>query len=440
MLPLILATSLGDVNAAPPPQPASQQAGLVKLTPEQLFALSERLTVEHRLRDAIAFLMPLTNNRNSDYRAEARVRIARLYLGLGERRRAAAWFQKLLDEKPDAPAVRIELAELLLQLNDAGGARRQFQRAAASRALPDSVSRALGRAGAALLDSAPVQLSVRFGLAPNTNINRATQAQTVDIYGLPFTLGQSARAQSGIGLTSSLDLVIQRPIDRSSRLVAELSANGTFYRNTVFNDLALGASIGPEIGGRTRSFRPAIVVGERWYGAQRLYSLYGLSMTWRQALTSTAQASLTLSESRLAYTYRPDLSGHTYAAALVYERALSARTALQLGLTASRGLASDPAQSTRLVGGTIALSRDVGRFIAFGQLGVSRTVGDAPFAYLGAARRDLQTSAEFGLIYKRISVWGFSPQVRLKHSENSSPVALFAFKQTSFELSLARSF
>jgi tetratricopeptide (TPR) repeat protein len=410
------------------------------LTPEQMFVLAEQLTLAHRLREAISILVPLTNNRSADYRAEARARIARLYLALGEKRQAAAWFQKLLDEKPGAAAVRIELANVLLELNDSNGARRQFRRAAASRGLPDDVARALGRAGAALLDSAPVQVSMRVGLAPNTNVNYATQAQTVDIYGLPFTLSQSARAQSGVGLISSGDIVVQHRLDASSRLIAEISTDGTFYRNSTFNDVALTGSLGPEIASQLSLFHPAIVIGERWYGAQRLYTLYGLSLAIRQALSNTAQASLTVSESHLDYAYRPDLSGQVSSAGLAYERALSPRTSLRLGLTASRMQASDPAQSTYSAGIDGALSRDVGRFIAFSRLGFSRTIGDAPFSYLGVGRNDTLGEAELGLIYKRISLWGFSPQLRVKYTQNRSPVAFYAYRQTRFELSLAKTF
>ena len=54
--------------------------------------------------------------------------------------------------------------------------------------------------------------NLSVALAPDTNVNTSTSAQTVDIFGLPFQLNDAARAKSGIGVVGSLSTEIQRPL------------------------------------------------------------------------------------------------------------------------------------------------------------------------------------------------------------------------------------
>lgn len=46
--------------------------------------------------------------------------------------------------------------------------------------------------------------TVNVALAPDTNQNAATSASQVNIFGLPFALGQGARKTSGIGLAGDI--------------------------------------------------------------------------------------------------------------------------------------------------------------------------------------------------------------------------------------------
>ena len=424
----------GDTGSSPPPH-------AIALTSEQLFAIAEQLAAAHRLREAIHFLEPLTTNPNADYRAEARVRIARYALAMGRKAEAVTWFEKLLAEKPDAAAVRVELAEVLAQMGNVSGASHQMQRAAAAKGLPDSVTRAIGQVGAALQDNAPAKFSFQLGVAPDTNINHATQAQAIDIYGLPFTLNKSAQAQSGLGVTSASDLVLQHKINAFGRVVAEIAESGSLYRDTSFNDVSITANIGPEVFGKAISFHPALIYGERWYGGQPLYTVFGDSLTIKLVASRRAQLVVSTSILRFDYQNRADLSGPLYSGGVSYERALSTRTALRLDVTGAREQAANAAEAFYTLGGAATLSRDAGRFIVYSRLGFSRTIGDAQFIAFGAvARDDRLYEGEIGLIYKRIRIWGLSPLVRAKRAVNTSPLALYAYRQSRFEFALTETF
>ena len=75
--------------------------------------------------------------------------------------------------------------------------------------------------------------SLNLALAPDTNVNTATSAATVDIFGLPFTLDDQARAKSGIGIVGTLAGEIQRPLRQLKWLPGEatrLRVGGMVYR------------------------------------------------------------------------------------------------------------------------------------------------------------------------------------------------------------------
>lgn len=50
--------------------------------------------------------------------------------------------------------------------------------------------------------------SLSLALAPDTNVNTSTSAQTVNIFGLPFQLDDQARATSGIGVVAAFGFTL----------------------------------------------------------------------------------------------------------------------------------------------------------------------------------------------------------------------------------------
>lgn len=112
---------------------------------------------------------------------------------------AAIAFRALLDEQPNAPRVRLELARALAAIGDDGGARRQIRQAQAA-GLPPEVAVTVGRFDRALRSRKPWGGTFELALAPDSNINRATQARVLDTIIAPLTLSEDARAQSGHGV------------------------------------------------------------------------------------------------------------------------------------------------------------------------------------------------------------------------------------------------
>ena len=94
--------------------------------------------------------------------------------------------------------------------------------------------------------------SLSLALAPDTNVNTSTSAQTVNIFGLPFQLDDQARATSGIGVVGALGAEIQKPLPKIKWLpvgATNLRVGGLIYRRDYsggeFDDSNYGIYAGP---------------------------------------------------------------------------------------------------------------------------------------------------------------------------------------------------
>ena len=94
--------------------------------------------------------------------------------------------------------------------------------------------------------------SLSLALAPDTNVNTSTSAQTVNIFGLPFQLDDQARATSGIGVVGAFGAEIQRPLPKFKWMpgaAARLRVGGSIFRRDYsggdFDDSNYGVYAGP---------------------------------------------------------------------------------------------------------------------------------------------------------------------------------------------------
>lgn len=410
------------------------------LTPEQLFNLSHQLAVNGAFDEAIRLLLALEKNPNPEFRAEARARIARILLQKGELRASALMFQRLLDEKPDSAGVRVELANILLKLGDEKGATRQLQRAAAVPGLSDDVQRALGRATSGIRSNKKFIGGFSIGLAPDSNINRATQNAQIDIFGLPFQLDEAALATSGIGLTAALSGTYRKNICKSARLNISASGNGDFYRRSVLNDFTISMGLGVEIFDKNRSISLPITVGQRYIGQNKIFDFYSLAANLRFRIDRKSQLQLMAGVNYLDYSVRTDLSGRILRLGLSYERSLSPTLSFRINGNISDNETNSVINDTRSVGGEIIVGKDLGAVTVFSRARYFNTKGEVNFVPFADIRNVNLYSGELGIILRKYSYKGFSPQLLLRRVENDSNIPIFDFSSDRFEASITRTF
>lgn len=439
----VLAVLLAGAPTGPPPVPDAQcQPGTdcrLALTAAQMFELADRLAARGQTAEAEAVLDALTRDASIDIRSEARFRIGLMR----ERRRdwygAARAFRMILEEKPDAGPVRLELARVLAASGDEDGARRQL-RLASSAGLPEEVLRIVNQFESALRSRKRLGGSIEFGFAPDNNINRAQRSAVVDVGPIPVELDEDARAQSGVGLTIGAQAYWRPPIGDTSNLLVTLSGRGDLYRKSRFNDGSTAISAGPELRWGSSRFRLAGVFGLRWFGGSRYSTSYGASFNWLRPLDPRSQLQLDLSAIQSKYRINPALSGLTTSMLIRYERALSPRLFGRLSLRASRQEARDPAFATWSAGGELLLAREAGPLTFYGRAGYDRIWADASFSFPPVRRKDRQLDLEAGATFRRFSIWGLAPVLRIRWTKNDSPVFFYAFDRTRLEFGFTREF
>ena len=412
----------------------------VQFTAEQLFYVAEQLNERGAADQAVEILKTLSKDPRADYRAEARVRIARILEARGDRAGAARWFEQLLQEKPDAAAVRIELAALLTQMGQPKAAVRELRRAAAA-GLPENAARAVRNAASVLRENAPLSASFSIGIAPDTNINSATTARTVDIFGLPFEISKNGRANSGIGVTFNGQVVSRAALDQTVRIVSEASVAGSVYRDGSFNDVTVSADSGPELSVGHSRVRPSAVVGTRIFGPSRIYDFYGLNVSSLSPLGAKGQGEVTLSVVDFAYKApRQDQSGPSYSLGLAYDRVITPRLSLRAGVNVSRIIARDPQFSSIGYSLDLLCSRDFGGVTAFARGVFTALDGDSDFAFFDRPRRDRLYAIDGGVTLQHFQLAGLSPSVRLTYTHSNSEIDLYRYRRLRLEISLEKIF
>ncbi len=441
-LALAVALAMEEQNSAVAPDNASAASGLRaprELSAIEVFDLAEKAKAAGQPDDALRFYDALTQDRDGDIRAEARFRKGMLLAEQGRYREAAQAFRALLDEKPDAARVRLELARLLALLGEESGARRELRQAQAAD-LPEPVAQMVGQFDASLRSRKSAGLTLELGLAPDTNINRATEVRTLNTVIAPLTLSRDARAQSGVGFHWSGQAYAKGALAPGVKLVPRLNGLGTLYRQGQFNDVTVTTLLGLELQGKRDRLNPALGKGWRWYGGSPYMHLDMASVDWIHLVGRRSQMVTSIGASTTDYLLNDLQDGALYSASIGIERALSSRSGISVTISGARQTAQDPGYATVSGGLRLLGWHEAGRTTLFASANLQRTEGDEALALFGDRRREWFSSVRAGATLRQLSVQGFAPYFRLGIERNTSTVALYDYRRFTSEFGITRAF
>jgi hypothetical protein len=343
----------------------------------------------------------------------------------GDYRRAEALFRRILDRDPRLLRVRLELARTLFMEKKDEQADYHFRLAAAAHP-PAQVSRNIYRFREAIRARRSWRFNFDFGLAPDSNINSATDKQTVDIYGLPFVLDPTAHARSGTGIFAGADASVR--LNRFGTIPIYLGAYGQWlaYRDHRFDDSYAGFEAGPEFGlagGRIRSTATGFY---RWYGGRLLVASFGWHLDYEKLLGDKWTLGGTLLVRHNDYARRRDVDGWDAEGRVTATHPLAPDTLAFGNAGIERNWAVDPGQAFWRESLRIGVLKEIGWGLRPQiDLRFAHQAGDGPLAPFAGRRRDwlLEGTAS---IYKRDwSIRGFAPSLSLTYTRNFSTNPLY---------------
>jgi hypothetical protein len=381
----------------------------------------------------------LSHDADIEVRTEARFRHAMLLRSLHRNADAAVLLRAILDEKPQAGRVRIELASLLAQLGDLRGAGRELRNAEAA-GLPKDVALIVNQFSLALRSLRPFGGSIEIGIAPDSNINRATRSETLDTVIAPFQLSDDARAKSGIGFNINAQGYVRQSLSERVSLEARLSSRSSLYREKQFNDVLYGGELGLQL--RLGKNRIAPSIGRSWrrFGGKAYSVTDTATVNWQHQIGRAGLAEAEVSTGRANYRLNDLQDGRIHAASVSYERSLSGTLGAALTLSGQRQTARDPAYATWSEGGSLLVWKQVGRMSLFASGAVRRLTADARIFLYPERRKEWFSSVSAGATFRQLTVRGFAPLIRVSYERNNSSLTLYDYHRVSTNFGITRAF
>lgn len=416
-----------------------------RLTPEQLLDEAQELLHEKRYDEARPMILAL--QQVPELKLQSRFLSGMLAAATGDHRGAAEQYKAILADDPSQTRVRLELAREMLAMGKSQSADRQFRIAGQDKDLPDDVARTIRAVRDVIRQRRAWRLDVDFGIAPDSNINNATAADTVTIlwggYQLPVTLNAQAKAKSGMGETATISTGLRLPVSKKVSLLIDGDAAGANYSGAAYDDYQAQAATGAEFRISPAASVSAEGVGAaRWYGGHLVSTQVGAKAGLQTRLGRADQIGVQLDARHTNALFDRNYDGWQTGAYLTYERAVAKALVASTGLFVRRDWLRAPAYSSVELGAIAGFGGELAHGITFGLSGtISHATFDAPIPLFSLEpRKDWRYTARATLGDRKIRVLGFSPQLAVSYSRIDSSIPFYASDRLRFRLALARYF
>ena len=358
---------------------------------------------------------------------------------------AIAAFRFILIRQPGLVRVRLELALAFYLKEEDALAQDHFERAL------------VGKPPAALVANISRFLNVMrarrrwtgyfgFSLAPDTNINAASDVEVIYINGLPFRRGAGQRASSAIGVVGWGGAEYQFPLANRWRLRSGFNVNHREYKGGRFDQTFLAGYIGPRwLISRNTEMSLLASASQRWWGG----SSFNYDVGARLEVEHRVFAGLRLS-GRATWSDRT-YQQNTFLEGPLMVFSLGARYVpfpiMQVNALVGYIQQEAAARHWNSTGYWTRVGTNVALPWGFtvGLSGEFRWTDfedgwPQPFRPDGSARRDQTRILGATLLNRAITVYGFSPQIAFSHQVRDSNAQLLDFKRNLVEMRWVRQF
>lgn len=348
-------------------------------------------------------------------------------------------YQRLLDGDGGLLRVRLELADTFFELGDDRSAEHNY-RLAMGATLPPEVGAKVEAQLKALGERRRWRYTLNLAVAPDSNVNAATDAREMQIFGLPFELSDDARRTSGVSLSTQATAERSVPLRGKTRLAIGGWGRFTDNEGVVFDDGAVGIRVGPQVWVGATKVELRGQAERRWFGGQPLSTTTGANLDLQWGWERT-QNQLSLSSQHVDYDVNSARDAWITVLNTERTRYVSATRFWRVTATAGRGDAKAASESFWL--GRLALGAYQtlpAGWAVWAEPSLERRVYDGPSVLDPEARHDLQWALAVRLIKRDWRYRGFSPYVGLERSRNDSNVDLNSFTRLRVEFGATRTF
>ena len=357
---------------------------------------------------------------------------------------AIAAFRSILIRRPGLVRVRLELALAFYLKEEDQLARGHFERALVGRPPAELVAN-INRFLNVMRARRRWRGYFGFSLAPDTNINAASDAEFIYIGGLPFRRGQTGRASSDIGVVGWGGGEYQFPLANRWRLRTGLDLNHREYKGNRFDQTFAGVYAGPRwLIDRNTEMSLLATASQRWFGGSSFNYDYGARLEVQHRVFAGLRLSGRALWSDRKYQQQKFLEGPlmVFSLGATYVPLPIVQVNLLLGYQQQEAVShewNNAGYWTR-VGTNVALPFGFTVGLS-GEFRWTNYEGEwFPFVPDNSSRADQVRILQATLLNRAITVYGFSPQVAFSNQVRESNAQLFDFQRNLVEMRWVRQF
>ena len=452
--PPVSAESSGPSDTRPAVQ-APPTLGRSHLSSDPRVNTARALVERQRFAEALAILRPLA----PDYPNETDIRFL---LGLAASRHsqtegiedeeglalldeAIAAFRSILIRRPELIRVRLELALAFFLKEDDSLARNHFERVLGSRP-PVKVANNVRRFLTVMRARKRWTGYFGFSVAPDTNINAASDAAFIYINGLPFRRSTTTTASSDIGVVGWGGAEYQYPLAARWRLRSGFDLNHREYKGKQWDQTYAGVYVGPRwFINRSTEMSLLATASQRWFGQYSFNYDYGARLEVEHRLFAGLRLSGRALWSDRKYQQQRGLTGplsvFSLGASYVLFPTVQVNALFGVSLQDSQLNRWDSTGYWTRVGTNVALPWGFTVGLSAEFRWTDYDAGWWPFlADPDEPREDQTRILQATLLNRAITVFGFSPQVAFSNQNRESNAQLFDFQRNLVEMRWVRQF
>ena len=359
----------------------------------------------------------------------------------GDWQTAIARFRAMLARDPTLLRVRLDLAFAYFQAREDKQAAYHFRLVLGEDDLPPAV-----RANTlAFLDRIRRRkswsVSGTLALAPDSNINAATSAREIALFGLPATLSEDARQTSGVGLNARISGGYEARISPDLRFRTGASLSTRTYEQSKFNDRTLTLRSGPRFLFEKFDLRPELTARARRLDGEMYSRAAGIELSGNWQVAPAWRLSAAVGGERVSYeTFLGE--GNMYSTQVGLAHALGRATLLRADGVFRREAVDSEAYSWRefIVGASATRELPRGFVATVGSTYRLRRY-DSPIAAFGPeARQDRTLAGRVKLSNRHFELFGFMPEMTFRHERRNSNLDLYDYKRNVVEIGVVRTF